>query len=94
MSKVGFCKYLYLFKDFHFLNTDLAAVHLPFSIKGDVSIQWIYPSLELAPVGPSYPAGKRQVTVCFYNFGLITIYGLKTVKKCFGLHKIQDRRIG
>ena len=38
--------------------------------------------------------GKLQIQVCFYNFGLITIHGLKTQKNCEGVHKIQDQRIG
>ena len=35
-----------------------------------------------------------NLQVCFYNFGPITIHGLKTQKKFQGLHKIQDQSIG
>ena len=36
----------------------------------------------------------RVLQVCFYNFGLFTIHGLKTQKNCQGVHKIEDQRIG
>ena len=33
-----------------------------------------------------------QLQVCFYNFGLITIHGLKTQKNSKGFHEIQEYR--
>ena len=35
-----------------------------------------------------FPSLDEIVQVCSYNFGLITIHGLKTQKRCKGLHKI------